>query len=219
MTEPIRVLLVDDDPLVRSALRLILSSSGRFELVGEASDGDQVIAAVQRHRPDVILMDLRMARVDGVAATEAVQRLPEPPFVVVLTTWDVDEAVTRSISAGASGYILKSAAPDEIMRAVEAVAGGDAMLSPRSTRRLLESLRQRDDSPRSEAQARMARLTDREREVAVAVAEGLTNAEIGARLFLAEATVKSNLAAIQAKLGLANRTMLAVLAERSGLVR
>lgn len=218
MAEPIRVLLVDDDPFVRSGLRLLLSSSERFDVVGEASDGDEVVAAVGRCSPDVVLMDLRMARVDGVAATEAVQRLADPPYVVVLTTWDVDEAVTRSVAAGASGYILKSAGPDEIMRALAAVASGDAMLSPSSTRQLLEALRRRDDSPRAEASARMSQLTDRERAIAIAVAEGLTNAEIGRRLFLADATVKSHLAAIQTKLGLANRTMLAVLAERAGLV-
>ena len=128
MAEPIRVLLVDDDPFVRSGLRLLLSSSERFDVVGEASDGDEVVAAVGRCSPDVVLMDLRMARVDGVAATEAVQRLADPPYVVVLTTWDVDEAVTRSVAAGASGYILKSAGPDEIMRALAAVASGDGHL-------------------------------------------------------------------------------------------
>ena len=136
---PHRVLIVDDDPLVRSGLRLILTSDGDIDVVGEAGDGDEVVGAVQAHGPDVVLMDLRMARTDGIAATAAVRALPRPPHVIALTTWDVDDAVLRSIRAGAAGFLLKSASPEEIKGAVRSVVAGDAVLSPRSTRQVLDS--------------------------------------------------------------------------------
>lgn len=219
MSEPIRVLLVDDDPLVRSGLSLMLGGFSQLEVVGEAEDGDIVVDAVRRHHPDVVLMDLRMPRMDGVSATRAVRALPTPPHVIVLTTWDINDTVVDSIEAGASGFLLKTASPQEIVAALEAVMAGEAVLSPRSTRRLLEQWR-RDDSVdlRREARDKLERLTDREREVAVAVAEGLGNAAVGQKLFLSEATVKSHLSAIQTKLGVQNRVMVAVLAERGGLL-
>lgn len=218
MSSPIRVLLVDDDPLVRAGLTLLLGSSEDVEVVGEAGDGDAVAEAVRDHGPHVVLMDLRMPRMDGVAATEALRRMPAPPHVIVLTTWDVDEAVVRSVQAGASGYLLKSSSADEILGAIRAVMAGDAVLSPRSTRQLLDQWRQRDaGEARDRARGAMGTLTDRERDIARAVAEGLTNAEIGSRLYLADATVKSHLASIQTKLGVRNRVLVAVLAERAGL--
>ncbi|MFH5821583.1 response regulator [Georgenia sp. AZ-5] len=217
---PHRVLLVDDDPLVRSGLRLILTSDEDMDVVGEAGDGDEVVGAVQAHAPDVVLMDLRMPRTDGITATRAVRALPHPPHVIALTTWDVDDAVLRSIQAGAAGYLLKSASPDEIKSAVRAVVAGDAVLSPSSTRQVLDHLtRDGGDAARREAVATMALLSQREREVVVAVAHGLSNADIGRRLYVSEATVKSHLAAAQAKLGLRNRVEVAVLAERAGLLR
>lgn len=216
---PIRVLLVDDDPLVLAGLRLLLRASGRIDVVGEVQDGDQVLAAVHAHRPDVVLMDLRMRRMDGIAATSKVRSLPEPPHVIVLTTWDVDDAVVRSIEAGASGFLLKTASPDEIISALHSVVEGDAVLSPRSTRQLLDQWDTRDNEQRREAGTRMAALSDREREVAVAVGQGLTNAQAGQKLFMAEATVKAHISSIQNKVDARNRVMIAVLAERAGLLR
>lgn len=218
MGSPVRVLLVDDDPLVLAGLRFLLDSADDIAVVGEAGDGDMVVAAAREHRPDVVLMDLRMPRMDGVTATSQLRGIPDAPHVIVLTTWDVDDAVVRSIEAGASGYLLKSSSPGEILGAIRAVVAGDAALSPRSTRRLLDQWPRRDDGGRGKAQAAMRALTERERDISRAVAEGLTNSEIGARLYLAEATVKSHLASIQTKLGVRNRVLVAVLAERAGLV-
>lgn len=219
MESPIRVLLVDDDPLVLAGLRLLLRASERIHVVGEVQDGDQVLDAVHAHRPDVVLMDLRMRRMDGIDATRRVRSLPEPPHVIVLTTWDVDDAVVRSIEAGASGFLLKTASPDEIVSALHCVVEGDAVLSPRSTRQLLDQWDTRDNEQRREAGTRMAALSDREREVAVAVGQGLTNAQAGQKLFMAEATVKAHISSIQNKVDARNRVMIAVLAERAGLLR
>lgn len=214
----IRVLLVDDDPLVRSGLRLLLEGFTDVLVVGEAEDGTEVVPAVHQHRPDVVLMDLRMPGLDGIAATELLRRLPDPPHVIVLTTWDVNDAVVRSIEAGASGFLLKSASPTEIVGAVRAAMNGDAVLSPRSTRRLLDQWGHRDGQARHQAASALGALTERERDVAVAVAHGLTNTEVGQRIHVAEATVKAHLSSIQTKLGVRNRVMVAVLAERAGLL-
>ena len=215
-----RILLVDDDPLVRSGLRLLLTSDPGMDVVGEVADGDEVVGAVQRHAPDVVLMDLRMARMDGVEATRAVRALPRAPHVIVLTVWDVDHAVLRSLEAGAEGFLLKSSSPAEILAAVRAVMAGDAVLSPRSTRQVLDHYGADEDRRAlEEARAGMAALTDRERAVAVAVAEGLSNAEAAERLYVSAATVKAHLATIQTKLGVRNRVQVAVQAERAGLLR
>lgn len=220
MAEPHRILLVDDDPLVRSGLRLLLTSDPQIEVVGEAADGDEVVEATQRHAPDVVLMDLRMPRLDGIAATRAVRALPRPPQVIALTTWDVDDAVLRSLEAGAEGFLLKSASPAEIISAVKAVVAGDAVLSPRSTRQVLDHYtRDGSQQARQEAEAAMAGLTEREQEVAIAVGQGLSNGEAAERLFVSAATVKAHLAAIQSKLGVRNRVQVAVHAERAGLLR
>lgn len=220
MAEPHRILLVDDDPLVRSGLRLLLTSDPQIEVVGEAADGNEVVEAAQRHAPDVILMDLRMPRMDGIEATRAVRALPRPPQVIALTTWDVDDAVLRSLDAGAEGFLLKSASPAEIISAVKAVVAGDAVLSPRSTRQVLDHYT-RDGNRRAkqEAEAAVAELTEREQEVAIAVGQGLSNAEAAERLFVSTATVKAHLATIQSKLGVRNRVQVAVHAERAGLLR
>lgn len=217
---PIRVLLVDDDPLVRAGLRFLLESADDLTVVGECGDGDEVVAAVRVSSPDVVLMDLRMERVSGIEATARVRALADPPHVIALTTWDVDDAVIRTLDAGASGFLLKTAAPMEIVGAVRAVVQGDAVLSPRSTRQLLDHLeRNTDASARAAAEAAVGRLTERERDVVVAVATGLTNAQTGARLFISEATAKAHLSAAQAKLGVRSRVEVAVLAERAGLLR
>lgn len=218
MFTAIRVLLVDDDPLVRMGLRLMLESFEDVDVVGEVGDGCHVLDAVHENRPDVILMDLLMPQQDGIITTRAVRELPDPPQVIVLTTWEVDDAVVRSVEAGATGFLLKSAGPTEIVGALRAAMQGDAVLSPRSTRQLLDQWGQRDNRARHSAATTLDVLTSREREVAVAVAEGMTNNEIGKRLYLAEATVKAHLSAIQAKLDVRNRVMVAVLAERAGLL-
>lgn len=217
---PIRILLVDDDPLVRTGLRFLFDSADDLDVVDEVGDGSEVEASVLKHRPDVVLMDLGMPRVGGIDATRIVRRVPSPPHVIVLTTWDVDDAVIDSLEAGASGFLLKSDPPADILRAIRSVGSGDAVLSPRSTRHLLDRLsRDQAVDQRRQAQVSMQKLTDREREIAREAALGLTNAEIGAQLFLADATVKSHLSTIQTKLGVRNRVEIAVLAERAGLLR
>lgn len=219
MADPIRVLLVDDDPLVRSGLRLLFDSTEDLVVVGEAGDAGSAIEQARVQRPDVVLMDLRMPRVDGIAATRGVRALPQQPQVIALTTWDVDDAVVAAIEAGASGFLLKTAPPRDIMQAVRAVAAGDAVLSPRSTRQLLDRLADQEAvESRRRAAATLAALTDREREIAAATGRGLLNAEIARELYISEGTVKSHLAAIQTKLGVRNRVEIAVLAERAGLV-
>lgn len=219
MAEVIRVLLVDDDPMVRAGLRYMLQSAPDIEVVGEAGDGAEVVPAVRQCVPHVVLMDLRMPGTDGIVATEAVRSLPNPPHVIALTTWDVDDAVMGSLAAGASGFLLKTSGPDEIMHAIRSVVSGDAVLSPRSTRQLIDRLaRDGASQARRDAAKAMRSLTAREREVAVAVAHGWTNSEIAQKLFIAEATVKAHLAAMQTKLGVRNRVDIAVLAERAGLV-
>ena len=208
----IRVLLVDDDPLVRAGLRMILSSSEEIEVVGEAADGAQAAAAVSAHRPDVVLMDIRMPEMDGITATSALRRLTDPPRVIVLTTFQADEHVLSALRAGADGFLLKDTEPTEIVNAVRLVAAGEAMLSPSVTRTLLAHLGndERADRRRRAAQ-RLASLTDREREVADAVGSGASNAEIAASLFMSEATVKAHVSRLLTKLAATNRVQIAIL--------
>lgn len=218
MTTPIRVLLVDDDPLVRTAVSWLVETAEDVEVVGEARDGDDALDQARLLHPDVVLMDLRLPTVDGITATARIRQLPRPPEVVVLTTWDVDDAVVRALDAGASGFLLKSASPAEILQAVRAVVSGDAVLSPRSTRRLLDQ-RRADTSQGLRARARrlVADLSPRERDVAAQLVLGRTNAEIARELFISEGTVKAHLATIQVKLGADNRTAVAVIADRADL--
>ncbi len=215
----VRVLLVDDDPLVRAGLRMILSSADDLEVVGEAGDGSEAVEAVRAHRPDVVLMDIRMPGVDGLAATSAVTRLPDPPQVVVLTTFGLDEYVFRALEAGAAGFLLKDTPPRDLVAAVRVVAAGEAMLSPSVTRTLIGHVAGAGESGRrATAQARLAPLTEREREVLVAVGRGLSNAEIGRALFLSEATVKTHVSRLLLKLGCTNRVQVAILAHDAGLL-
>lgn len=208
----IRVLLVDDDALVRAGLRMILSSSDELEVVGEAADGADAVAAVQTHRPDVVLMDIRMPGMDGIAATAALRRLGQPPHVVVLTTFHADEHVMNAIRAGADGFLLKDTPPTEIVNAVKLVAAGEAMLSPAVTRTLLSHLGNDGAADRrSLAIQRLSALTDREREVATAVGSGASNAEIAASLFMSEATVKAYVSRLLTKLAVGNRVQIAIL--------
>ena len=207
----VRVLLVDDDALVRAALRVILSSADDVEVVGEVDDGAGVVAAVRAHRPDVVLMDIRMARTDGITATAALSRLAAPPQVIVLTTFQADEQVMSALRAGASGFLVKDTPPAEIINAVRLVASGDAVISPSVTRTLLSHFGAGQESDRRRAAAqRLATLTDREREVATAIGSGASNAEVAVALFLSEATVKAHVSRLFDKLDVVNRVQLAI---------
>ena len=215
MTPTIRVLIVDDDALVRAALSMMLAGADGIDVVGEASDGDQVGMAADAHQPHVVLMDIRMPRVDGIEATIRLRRRPSPPEVVVLTTFDADELVLRALRAGASGFLLKDTPPDQIVDAVRRVAAGDPMLSPDITRRLID-LVATDNSVRERARAALGKLSEREQEVALAVARGGSNADIAAELYMSVATVKSHISSIFTKLGLDNRTQIALLGHDAG---
>jgi DNA-binding NarL/FixJ family response regulator len=213
----VKVLIVDDDALVRGALRMMLSGSDAIEVVGEAGDGDEVTAALAEHRPDVVLMDIRMPRLDGISATAALRRRPDPPSVIVLTTFDADENVLRALRAGASGFLLKDTPPARIVEAVQRVAAGEEILSPTVLRRFLARFAA-DGGSADRARADFAKLTEREADVVLAVARGRTNQEIAEELFLSVATVKTHLSHAMTKLDLANRTQLALLAHDAGLV-
>ncbi|UGS38943.1 response regulator transcription factor [Capillimicrobium parvum] len=211
----IRVLLVDDDALVRSGLRMMLAGAQTLEVVGEAADGREVLGAVDLHRPDVVLMDIRMPRLDGIAATRLLAAQPSPPAVLVLTTFDADELVLRALQAGAAGFLLKDTPPAEIVRAIELVHAGDAMLSPTVTRRLISMVAGDSDAGARAEQARerLATLSPRERDVALAVGRGCGNAEIAAALHLSVATVKGHVSRLLEKLEVDNRVQIALLVQ------
>jgi DNA-binding NarL/FixJ family response regulator len=216
---PVTVLLVDDDALVRAGLTMMLAGSDEVAVVGEATDGAEVEAAVARLAPDVVLMDIRMPGVDGLRATESLRAAPGAPEVIVLTTFDTDEYVLRALRAGASGFLLKDTPPADIVRAIRLVAAGEAMLSPAVTRRLLTHVSDGVVAGRRpHAVAMLAALSDREREVALAIGEGKSNAEIGAALFMSVATVKAHVSRLLVKLGVTNRVQVALLAHDAGLV-
>ena len=214
--DEIRVLLVDDDALVRAGLSMMLNGAGDLLIVGEAGDGDQVPAAVAKHRPDVVLMDLRMPRVDGITATRRLRGAPQPPEVIVLTTFDADENVLGALRAGASGFLLKDAPPAEIADAIRRVAAGDPILSPAVTRRLMRRAVTQENA-KEEALRQLADLSPREREVVQAIAEGRTNAEIAVALLMSVPTVKAHVTHILTKAGLTNRTQIALLGHDAGL--
>jgi DNA-binding NarL/FixJ family response regulator len=220
--EPIRVLIVDDDALVRAGLGMILASAADIEVVGEASDGAQVPAAVDAHRPHVVLMDIRMPGVDGLAATEALRARPSAAEVIVLTTFDADEHVTRALRLGASGFLLKDTPPVEILRAVRKVAEGEPVLSPTVTRRLIDRVagsEPQEDSPRRRrALDLLDKLSERERAVAVAIGRGQSNAEISQHLFMSVATVKAYVSRVLTKLDMNNRVQIALFIHDAGLV-
>jgi DNA-binding NarL/FixJ family response regulator len=213
VSRAIRVLLVDDDALVRSGLQMMLAGAEHIQVVGEAEDGDAVLRAVDLHRPDVVLMDIRMPRVDGVAATRLLRTQPDPPAVLVLTTFDADELVVRALRAGAGGFLLKDTPPAEIVRAIELLHAGDSMLSPTVTRRLIALVAGDSDTGarQDRARERMAMLSEREREVALAVGQGLANADIATELHMSVATVKAHVSRLLAKLEVDNRVQIALL--------
>jgi DNA-binding NarL/FixJ family response regulator len=213
----VKVLLVDDDALVRAGLQLILSSAEDLVVIGEVDDGSRAVAAVREHRPDVVLMDIRMAEMDGITATAALRRLDSPPHVIVLTTFQADEQVMSALRAGASGFLVKDTPPADIINAVRVVASGAAIISPSVTRTLLSHF---GDSPGSErrrvAAQRLAALTDREREVAAAIGSGASNAEVATALFMSEATVKAHVSRLFTKLDAANRVQIAIVVHDAG---
>ena len=208
----VKVLLVDDDALVRAGLRLILSSADDIDVVGETDDGAGAVAAVRQHSPDVVLMDIRMPRMDGITATAALRALDPAPQVVVLTTFQADAHVVAALRAGASGFLVKDTPPADILTAIRLVAAGDAIVSPSATRTLLSHFAPTGASERQHAAAQaLAGLTDRERDVATAVGAGASNAEIAALLFMSEATVKAHVSRLLSKLGVNNRVQIAIL--------
>ena len=214
----IRVLLADDQQLVRTGFRLILSAEPDIDVVGEAGDGAATVSSARRLRPDVTLMDVRMPEVDGIAATrQLTTQTPPPTKVLVLTTFDVDSYVYDALRAGASGVLLKNAPPEELIRAIRLIAAGEALLDPAVTLRVIEEFSRTPE--RAPEPAEVGRLTDREREVLLLVARGLSNAEIAAGLLVSEATVKSHVARLLAKLHLRDRAQAIVFAYENGLVR
>nr|SBO90804.1 putative two-component system response regulator [Nonomuraea gerenzanensis] len=216
MAGVIRVLLVDDDALVRAGLSMMLDGAAGITVVAEAADGQEAITATDAHAPDVVLMDLRMPRVDGITATRRLRARARPPEVIVLTTFDTDENVLHALRAGAAGFLLKDTSPPQIVEAVTRVAAGEPILSPRITRRLMErTVAQAGAYER--ARAALARLTPREHEVAVAIAQGRSNADIAADLAMGVTTVKAHVSSILTKLSLDNRTQIALLAHDAGL--
>jgi DNA-binding NarL/FixJ family response regulator len=218
----IRVVLVDDQQLVRAGFRMVIDSQPDLTVVGEAGDGAAAVALLRRTPADVVLMDVRMPGVDGIAATEQVTALPEPPRVVVLTTFDLDEYVVAAIGAGASGFLLKDAPPEEMLAAVRTVHSGDSVIAASSTRRLLQHvapiLRGAGGGTTQADPAALAELTPREREVLVQMAYGSSNTEIAAQLFVSEATVKTHVGRVLFKTGSRDRVQAVVLAYRTGLV-
>jgi DNA-binding NarL/FixJ family response regulator len=216
---PVGVLIVDDDPLVRAGLAMMLGGAPGIRVVAEGGDGSEVLGLVDRHAPDVVLMDIRMRAMDGLAATEALRARSHAPEVIILTTFDADEHVLRALRAGAAGFVVKDTPPEEIVTAIRRVAQGQPVLSPAVTRRLIDRVAgSGHDRRRAQARERLALLNEREREVAVAVGQGRSNAEIGAALFLSVPTVKTHVSSILAKLGLNNRVQIALLAHDAGLL-
>lgn len=213
----IRVGIVDDEPLIRDGFRVILGSRPGFQVVCEAADGDEAVTAVQAHAPDVVLMDVRMPRMDGIEATTRIVAQQLPTRVLMLTTFDRDEYVYVALRAGASGFLLKSAPTERLIDAIRKVAAGEALLAPEITRRLIEDFVRRPP-PSPEHDQALAALTDREREVLVQVARGRSNSETARELFLSEATVKTYLTRVLSKLQLRDRAQAVVFAYEHGLV-
>ncbi|MDQ3628562.1 MAG: response regulator transcription factor [Actinomycetota bacterium] len=220
MNDAVRLVIVDDDALVRAGLSMILRGDPHIEIVGEAGDGEAGLELVDRCLPDVVLMDIRMPRLDGLAATARLMRRPSPPKVVVLTTFDADDDVVRALRDGASGFLLKDTPPAEIVEAVHKVAAGDHMLSPSVTAQLIARLG--DGEPEAarltRAQDLLGALSAREREVAVAVGQGKANAQIAAELYMSVATVKAHVSRIMVKLEAANRVQVAIRVHDAGLI-
>lgn len=215
----VRVLLVDDDPLVRAGLRMMFDGTSDIEVVAEGSDGAEVGQLIDQYAPDVVLIDIRMPLVDGLAATEELRRRRHAPEVIILTTFHADDHVLRALRAGAAGFVLKDTPPPQIVSTVRKVAAGEPVLSPTVTQQLIAHVAEsRYGTRRNRARDLLGRLNDREREVALAVGEGKTNAEIAAALFLSVPTVKTHISRILTKLDLNNRVQIALLVHDAGLL-
>ena len=213
----VRVVLIDDDPLVRAGLKLMLGGREGVDFVGEGSDGSEAAALVAEHRPDVLLMDIRMPGKDGLTATEELMTHEDAPRVVILTTFDSDDAVLRALAAGAAGFLLKDTPPDRMLEAIKQVAAGEHTLSPSVVSQVIAAAtRHRGDPRREDARADLAALNAREKEVAIAIGRGMTNAEISARHYLSLATVKGVVTQIFDKLGLTNRVQVAIKVHDAG---
>jgi DNA-binding NarL/FixJ family response regulator len=213
----VRVVVVDDEPMVCAHLRTILGAADDLEVVDEAHDGAAAIETIKRSRPDVVLMDLRMPGVDGLTAIERIGKLPDPPAVVALTTFDADQYVLRALRAGAAGFLVKSTPPEDLVRLVRVAADGNTVLSPVAARRLVAASADQQ-STRQRARKLIESLTERELEVLACLGEGLSNAQIAARLYLSEATIKGYVSRMLDKLGCANRTQAGLLAHDAGIV-
>jgi DNA-binding NarL/FixJ family response regulator len=211
----IRVLLADDEPMIRAGIRAVLATDPGLEVIGEALDGRQAVDLTLAHRPDVVLLDIRMPRLDGLAAAEEIARIAPSVGVAILTTFGEDDYIARALGGGALGFLLKSGDPRELLAGVHAVAGGGAYLSPAIARRVIGGSR---FALAADAQTRVRTLTEREREVLTLLAGGLSNAQIARRLHLVEGTVKGHVSAILARLGAANRVQAAIVAYEAGLV-
>ena len=217
MSAPIRVLIVDDDALVRAGLRTMLRSAPTIEVVGDVADGTEVLGALDRHRADVVLLDVRMPKLDGLRVLELLRSQPTAPAALMLTTFDTDEHVARALRSGAAGFIVKDTPPPEIVRAIELVAAGEGTLSPGVTRRLIDRLSEDADTQRRrrEAADRLGALSPRDREIAEGIGEGRSNAQIAADLHLSVSTVKNRVSAMLGLLALDNRVQIALLVRDS----
>jgi DNA-binding NarL/FixJ family response regulator len=211
----IGILLVDDDQLMRAGLRLIVQQAADLTVVGEAADGREAVAAARRDRPPVVVMDVRMPVLDGIEATRQITAAPDPPKVLILTTFELDEYVFNALQAGASGFLLKRSPPEQLLEGIRTVAAGDGLLSPSVTRRLIERFSSR---PARTANPRFDEMTDREREVLVAIARGLSNEELAETLFISENTVKTHVKRVLTKLGARDRVQAVVMAYEGGLM-
>lgn len=210
MNAPVRVILLEDEELVRISIKMILESSGRIDVVADRADGTDAVDLVREHRPDVVVTDIRMPTVDGLEVTNRVRALPDPPPVLLLTTFDLDEYVYQALGAGAAGFLLKDTPPRDLISGVEVVATGNAVLAPSVIKRMVTRF-SGDKAQQPTTRGKLDVLTQREREVVRWVATGASNADIAARLLLSEATVKVHIRRATAKLGLDNRTQLAIL--------
>ncbi|WP_179559083.1 response regulator transcription factor [Microbacterium sp. AK009] len=218
-SDPVRMAIVDDQALVRAGLRMVLEAEPDIDVVGEASDGHEAIELTRARAVDIVLMDVRMPRMDGIAATAAIVAGPHPPRVLILTTFDLDEHAFAAIRAGASGFMLKDARPADLLAAIRAVHAGDAALAPRITRRMIELFGREVPAQQAQLSGEAASLTPRELEVLTAIGEGLSNAEIAKRQFVAESTVKTHVGRLLTKLGARDRVHLVIYAYEHGLLR
>jgi DNA-binding NarL/FixJ family response regulator len=217
MTSPIRVLVVDDQELVRAGFAVILEATDGVTVVGEAGDGAAAVAQAAEHRPDVVLMDIRMPGMDGLEAARLITAMADPPKVVMLTTFDLDDYVYEALRSGASGFLLKDSPRADLVAAIRAAAAGDALLAPSVTRRLIEAFARRP-AQTTPSPSRLAAVTARERDVLLLLARGHSNAEIATALFVSEATIKTHVGNLLAKLGLRDRVQAVILAYETGIV-